>query len=256
LSPTPTGKHQPGRFVWFDLVTGDLKEAERFYSEVFGWTMEPLITEPTEGYTLVRNRGKLIAGMAFNPRTRGKKSRWIPYLSVADVDRAARQAAALGGKVRQVPADLPDRGRVAVAADPRGAVFGLIRARGGDPADTFPGIGEWLWAELWTVSPELSRDFYGKIAGLKTGRVDVGARRGYKVFESEGELRAGMVQIPAGAKLTDWLGYVRVEDVDATVARARAAGADSVRFGEGANAVTIVVDPGGAPLIVQEWERP
>ena len=40
LTPTPTGVHETGRFVWYDLLTDDVPGVERFYGELFGWEFE------------------------------------------------------------------------------------------------------------------------------------------------------------------------------------------------------------------------
>jgi len=51
---------------------------------------------------------------------------WLPYISVADVDAAAKRVARLGGKVHAEPSDIPGIGRFAVFADPSGATFAVM----------------------------------------------------------------------------------------------------------------------------------
>ena len=40
ITPTPTGQHQVGKFVWFDLLTEDVQAAQGFYKELFGWNID------------------------------------------------------------------------------------------------------------------------------------------------------------------------------------------------------------------------
>ena len=53
-----TGKHQYGKFVWFDLATSDVDEAKRFYGELFGWVFSDL-PEGEVRYTVVENRNRI-----------------------------------------------------------------------------------------------------------------------------------------------------------------------------------------------------
>ena len=51
---------------------------------------------------------------------------WLVYFSVDDVDDAAARAGSAGGKVMLAPMDFPG-GRMAMVADPQGAIFGLLK---------------------------------------------------------------------------------------------------------------------------------
>ena len=58
ITENSSGKAYPGKFIWHDLLTPDPLSAGKFYEELFGWQIE------YQGrYTVVRNDGKLIAGI-------------------------------------------------------------------------------------------------------------------------------------------------------------------------------------------------
>jgi predicted enzyme related to lactoylglutathione lyase len=51
---------------------------------------------------------------------------WGSYVTVADVDAAAKKAVELGGRVYKEPEDIPGVGRCCVVGDPQGAFLALI----------------------------------------------------------------------------------------------------------------------------------
>jgi hypothetical protein len=65
----------------------------------------------------------MIGGYA-KPESDRQEPHWISYVSVEDVDGAAKAAAANGGKVVEPPHDLPGVGRAArIAVSARGCVI-------------------------------------------------------------------------------------------------------------------------------------
>ena len=116
-----------GRFVWFDLMTGDPVAAVDFYTELVGWS-----TQPWEGgdapYTMWSNGDTPLGGVVQLPeevKATGAPPHWISYVAVADVKQTADRAAELGGQVMQPPTEIPSVGTFAVIQDPQGAVFAL-----------------------------------------------------------------------------------------------------------------------------------
>ena len=60
ITPTPTGQHQVGKFVWFDLLTEDVQAAQGFYKELFGWRFE----DKSSNYSVIYSGDKPIGGIA------------------------------------------------------------------------------------------------------------------------------------------------------------------------------------------------
>jgi predicted enzyme related to lactoylglutathione lyase len=54
-------------------------------------------------------------------------SNWVVYFGVSDCDAAADQIKKLGGNVIVPPMDIPGVGRFAMATDPQGAAFAIIK---------------------------------------------------------------------------------------------------------------------------------
>lgn len=53
-------------------------------------------------------------------------SMWLSWLEISDVDAACERVKANGGALLSEPMDMHTVGRMAMAKDPTGAVFGLI----------------------------------------------------------------------------------------------------------------------------------
>lgn len=242
LTPEPTRLVTPGKFVWVDLVTQDVSEATSFYGSLFGWTFRP-----GERYTEILYEGTPIAGIV-PARDPEQGSEWVGNLSVADVDRAAALVRERGGIVERGPVDAPERGRLALVSDPEGALLLLLRSTAGDPPDAEPGVGRWLWRELWSHDVEAATGFYAALAGYESDTVEL-EDHPYRVLRTGKVPRAGVVAAPPQVNPA-WLPYVRVEDAHGTAARAAKLGARIVMQSESA---AILVDPTGAPVGVQSW---
>src|SRR5206468_12320427 len=137
-------KSLPGKFVWFEHVSRDAKKAQAFYRDVLGWRVGPFPMGSVT-YEMIYAGDTMIGGYAA-PKTDRQPSHWIAYVSVEDVDAAAKAAAANGGKVVEAPSEISGVGRSARIADPQGAEICLFKNASGDPADA-PSTppGRWLW---------------------------------------------------------------------------------------------------------------
>jgi len=245
-----------GKVVWNDLITEDIDAARAFYGGLFGWTFETSSRGGRE-YVLARSGDVYVAGMvAVDPPTDGSDlSRWVPYVSVENVDEAVSRAVADGGSVAVTPRDV-SLGRVAAIVDPEGAVIGLARSEIGDPDDrtTAGAPGRVVWTELLSNDSEAAAAFYGAVVGYDVKPI---ARRGgtYTMLANRGVDRAGILQNPTENWDPVWLTYIGVEDPAAAAARAEAFGGEvllaaspDVREGS----LAVVADPTGAVLVLQK----
>ena len=261
-APVPSGKlslsDSPllGKFVWHDLITDDVASSRRFYGDLLGWEFEQT-THPRGGnYTLIRADGHYLGGMVLLEDTADADySRWLPYLSVADVDAAVRATERAGGAALVGPLDLGNIGRAAAVSDPQGAVLGLLRSRVGDPDDSLaPGPGRVVWNELLAADDTGAAGFYAALAGFD---VSTTPRRGgeYTVLRAQGRERAGIMARPDERVEPLWLTHFAVADVKAAARRATELGgtvllAPGPELREGTLAV--VTDPNGAILALQQ----
>ena len=244
-----------GKVVWNDLVTEDLDAARRFYGELFGWTFEST-TRGGRPYAIAKSGDIYVAGLlSIAARSDGAtQSRWLPFLSVTDVDAAVAKATASNAKVAVGARDV-GLGRVAAIIDPEGAVVGVARSRIGDPDDatTKAAANRVVWTELIASNPQAAADFYRSVIGFDVRPIE---RRGgqYTLLLAEGVERAGILRKPVDQWQSVWLTYFGVADPAAAAARAQSLGGKvllppSQEIREGSMAV--VSDPSGAVLVLQ-----
>ena len=251
-----SGQWLPGTFVWRDLVTAAPDLSRKFYADLFGWEFEQVANT---GYYLIRSAGEPIGGLADANRLARIPDRavWLCAISVASVDGSAQRIADAGGKVLQAPTDVPGRGRMAVVQDPFGAILRLMRTERGDPPDHEPGTNQWLWMELIADDPAAAAAFYQATLGYEVAtRAEVGGAAYYALKQS-GLERARILAKPFEKTRPAWIPSIRVASAKDASARAVQMGGklvvapgEAYRQGQ----VALVLDPAGAPLVLQEWD--
>jgi len=249
-----------GKVIWYDLVTEDLDSARDFYQGLFGWTFEDSKGPSGQDYAVARSGNVYVAGMVEIPAARdgAKLSRWLPYVSVADVDAAVSRGVDAGASVAVSARDV-NLGRVAALVDPEGAVIGLASSAFGDPDETTtaPAAGRPVWAELLTDDAAAAASFYAELGGYDVNTVN---RRGgqYTLLASDGKNRAGILKKPSDKVMPVWLTYFGVDDPVAAAILAESLGGKiilqaSQELRDGTMA--IVTDPSGAVLVLQNWTK-
>jgi predicted enzyme related to lactoylglutathione lyase len=256
--PASTEIH-PGKVIWEDLVTPDLKQAEDFYAGLFGWSFQPVPGDSQ--FAIASLDGRPIAGIVQRPMPSDQKrqSAWLTFIAVRDVAAAQRSVKANGGKVLSPPKDYPQRGRQAVFADPDGAVFAVLASSSGDPPDVLAEPGEWIWSSVLVKNPDREAGFYRSLFGYEVFDLDAEGSSRHVILASDQYARAGLHSLPDGAshRHPHWLNFVRVEDVGAAVAKAVQLGGKILvdpRPDEQGGQIAVVADPGGAPVGLMEWK--
>jgi uncharacterized protein len=121
---------EPGAFCWADLNTPDQARAKTFYEGLFGWKLKPGEGKES-GYLHIVNGENYIGGVPPTHQGSGKEPpHWLIYFAVADVDQVFQKAADMNARILLRPMDFEGVGRVAMLADPQGAVFALYREAG------------------------------------------------------------------------------------------------------------------------------
>ena len=246
-----------GKVVWNDLSTQDLDVARRFYGGLFGWTFEQSTAPGGQPYLLARSGRIFVAGLvAVSSASKDVVlSRWVPYMSVRDVDASVARATPAGATVLVSSRDV-NLGRVAVIEDKEEAVLGLARSRIGDPDDTTtaPVPGRVVWTELLSNDPAAATQFYQTVIGVSAHTIE---RHGgpYTLLSERGADRAGVLQNPSDDAAPVWLTYFGVQDPVAAAARVEALGGKvilppSPQLRDGSMAV--VTDPTGALFALQK----
>jgi uncharacterized protein len=121
---------EAGAFCWADLNTPDQARAKTFYESLFGWKLTPGQGKES-GYLHILNGGNYIGGVPPAHRNGANHPpHWLIYFAAADVDKTFQRAKDMNARTLLRPMDFEGVGRVAMLADPQGAVFALYREQG------------------------------------------------------------------------------------------------------------------------------
>ena len=214
----------PSPFIWYELMTTDTVAAEAFYRGVIGWQTKDA-GMPGIAYTLLSAGDVQVGGvMALPPEAlaAGARPGWIGYLAVDDADASAVRIRQAGGAIHRAPEDIPGIGRFAVATDPHGAAFIVMKpfsdAPPARPAFGTPGhVG---WHELHAGDLDSAWAFYAAQFGwTRDQAIDMGPMGTYQLFATGGPAVGGMMTRTPDMPAPVWLYYFNVDGVDAAVAR-------------------------------------
>ena len=241
----------PGVPCWADIQVRDVQAAQDFYSAVLGWSF----TEPAEefgGYVIAQVDGAAAAGIG--PQMGGPAA-WTLYLATDDADKTAASIGEHGGTVVMPPGDVGASGRLAIAVDPTGAVFGLWQAGDHIGAGLVNAPGGVTWEDLRSPDPDTARTFYAAVFGHEFAAVP-GAPGDYTTFSLPGDAgpRGGIGPLMGQGTSPHWLTYFGVADaVAAAGAAQRAGGAVEVPdFETPFGRMAVITDPDGAVFWVVE----
>jgi predicted enzyme related to lactoylglutathione lyase len=116
---------ETGDFFWVDLLAPDPAKATEFYIGLAGYEASDREVNAGVKRVVLSSGGYARAGIVPLPPP-VKRPGWLPYVLVDDVADTLQKATAAGGRVLLQPrADLLDS-NLAVIADPRGGVFGVV----------------------------------------------------------------------------------------------------------------------------------
>ncbi|WP_233221593.1 VOC family protein [Streptomyces carminius] len=256
---TETARAPQGIPCWVTLLVPSLEAAQHFYGELLGWRYRPG-SQKLGHYMVALAGGTAVAGLGEARDTLRVLTAWTAYFATDSVDAAAGRVRERGATVAVGPVGFGS-GRVAWAADPAGAVFGVWEG-GTDPewrGGGRPGAPAWL--ELITRDAFAAALFYGEVFGWDRAdpeRYDIRYEHDRVLLRVDGRTVAGI----SGGAVEDapdprvrphWHVHFRVHDVDATAEKARALGAEVV---EGpartpTGRLAVIRDPQGAVFSVE-----
>lgn len=210
--------------AWVDLGTSDPAAARAFYSRLFGWTVHVSPDPAYGGYGRAVLDGEDVAGIGgvMSPE---QPTAWTVYIGTDDAAALGERVTAAGGHVLMSAFDVGDQGRMAVFADPTGAVISAWQpiAMGGF---TTQGTNAYGWAELNARNVDAAIPFYAGVFGWDLRPSD-DPSFAYTEFQVDGQSIAGATEMnpQAPAEMPNyWLVYFNVADVDASAATAGEAG--------------------------------
>jgi predicted enzyme related to lactoylglutathione lyase len=151
---------------WIDTAQPDPEAAAAFYGGLFGWELEDTMPAGAPGkYFMARLRGLDVAGIGSTPDGATGAPAWTTYVQVASVDETAAKVREAGGRVLSEPADVFDAGRMAIFADPEGAVFGVWQPDQMKGSQIVNEPGSVNFNGLHTRDVEAAKRFYGSVFG-------------------------------------------------------------------------------------------
>jgi len=240
--------------AWIELATDDPAASRRFYSQLLGWDFVVSDDPQYGGYAIARLAGGEgdVAGITAKmmPET---PTAWSLYIGTDDAAALGEVVRAAGGSVVAPAFDVGDMGRMAVFADPTGALFSAWQAAG--PRNFRTGdVGTMGWAELSSRDIDKAKGFYGQVFGWAAETSPMGeGQPDYTTFMSGDEgILGGIEMVPTvPAEVPSyWMVYFKVSDVDAAFTTAIELGATEVAAPSPmpGGRFAIVTDPQGAML--------
>ena len=161
-------RYEAGTFSWADLATSDQEAAKEFYAGLFGWDYDDRPIGGGAVYTMCLLDGREVAAITAQSeqeRGQGIPPHWNSYITAHGVDDQAPRVTELNGNLIAPPFDVLDAGRMALAADPTGAVFALWEPRDNIGAGLVNAPGALAWNELATTDVEAAKQFYADLFG-------------------------------------------------------------------------------------------
>jgi uncharacterized protein len=268
----------PGVPCWVDSGQPDPDAAAAFYGDLFGWELEDTMPAGSPGkYYMARLRGGDVAAIGSLPEGAPAVATWKTYIQVASADETAAKVREAGGQVLAEPFDVFEAGRMAMFADPEGAVFGVWQPGQMKGSQIVNEPGSVNFNGLHTRDVEAAKRFYGSVFGWGTyliGDAQMWTLPGYgdHLEERDPELRTRNAEFgapgfedvvasinPIGDDEADvpahWSVTFSTDDADALAARAAEAGGAvlvppmDVPWAR----MTVIADPQGASFIATKF---
>ena len=116
-----------GKFVWHEQVSSDPKQAQEFYTQLFGWDAE---TFGDSDYTMISSGGRAHGGYG-TAMEGAPPPHWLSHIQVDDVDATIEKTKEAGGSLAAGPFALVEQHDAAVGIERRITV-GAERHRDAD----------------------------------------------------------------------------------------------------------------------------
>ncbi|MCW3066050.1 MAG: hypothetical protein JWN32_3222 [Solirubrobacterales bacterium] len=269
----------PGVPCWVDTSQPDPDAAVDFYGGLFGWEFADAMPPGSPGkYFIARLRGGDVAAVGSVAEGAPPLAVWNTYVWVESADETASKVSDAGGTVLAAPFDVMEAGRMAVLADPEGAVFCAWQANENRGARIVNEHGSLNFNGLNTRDVEGAKRFYRAVFGWETLALDGAAMwtlpgygdylerdtPGLRKMVAEAGAPEGFVDVVASINpIPDdqrdtpphWNVTFAVDDADAIAERATELGGKVIAppFDAPWVRMTILADPQGATFIASKF---
>lgn len=117
----------PGDWIWSALLTRDPDTEAAFYQTLFGYDVFNLPNTSSVEHLILSSDNYARASLNGLPDDSSHRHpHWLNFLRVVDANATSVKAVALGGRVLVEPKVDRQGGKLAIIADPTGAVFGVM----------------------------------------------------------------------------------------------------------------------------------
>lgn len=249
-----------GRFNWHELMMTDADVSVKFYTQLFGWTVQEMDMGPAGKYRLFNAGGVPVGGaIVASP---GVPSNWLVYVAIEDTHATVKKVGELGGKVMVPPTEVPGMVHFAIAVDPHGAAFGVVKGLGPNaadpPYDGPPRHNTFVWDELHTSDKEGAAKFYTALFGWGSKVGTDAMQYHHWLHTPNGKDIGGMMKLMQPGVPPHWLAYVGAADVDAQTKKVKELGGkvlmDPMTI-EKVGKFSVVQDPSGATFALYRDAR-
>lgn len=219
-------KQRTGMPSWVDLTTDDPEAARTFYGSLLGWTFD--VGGPESGhYAMAREGGRLVAGLGGKPPGAALPNAWTLYLAVDDLEATCVKIVEAGGRVTLPAMQVMEAGRMAIAQEPTGGVFGMWQAGQHLGFQVRDEPGSFAWTELNTRDLPRAQAFFEAVFGHRAEKLPGHETMAYRTLHLGGETAGGLMQMteqwPAEVP-PHWMIYFAVENADGAVAQVKELG--------------------------------
>ncbi|MCS0635889.1 VOC family protein [Streptomyces sp. LP05-1] len=284
-----------GTPCWADVLLPDLEAGKRFYGGLFGWTFpgdrRPGTETPVEPgtgkgtgtgaggtsgasgaktggaagaaygrYADAYSDGRRVAALAAK-RDGRMPTAWGVYFATPDAVALTARIKDAGGRMVTDPVAFADRGVLAVAADPGGAVFGLWQAGALSGFEKQGVPGSFCWTEVYTRAKDAVDSFYEAVFGFQVRDLEDDPAVDFRVWSPAGTRASDETAVGGRSVITDafpaempahFLTYFAVEDCDDTAAGAERLGGRVTEppFDTPYGRIAVIADDQGAVFAV------
>ncbi|ARQ72301.1 VOC family protein [Streptomyces marincola] len=212
-----------GAPCWADATVPDMTVGTHFYERLFGWSFAAGSSE-YGGYATASLDGRAVAGLAPCQAGQDAPPAWTLYLASPDVAGTAELVREHGGRVLLEPMQVGEVGRMLIATDPGGVLFGVWEAGAHRGFGRRDEPGAFCWAEVVTRDPAAADAFFPAVFPFEARRVEDPDGLDYQVYTLDGRPVLGRMAVPADGPAPHVLVYVAVPDCDGAVETVRQLG--------------------------------
>ena len=249
-----------GRVLWYELLTTDMKAAEKFYTAVVGWTVAPFEGSP-QPYDIISRSGNVgVGGVMTIPPGMNFPPHWQMYVGVDKLETAIGQVERLGGSALSPIIDVPGVGRMRTMKDPQQAVFSIYEPASAPRPAGEPEVGAGSWHELMTTDAEAALKFYTELFGWSPLEpFDMGPMGKYYMFAQSSPLGGIMNKPKELAHVPpNWGMYFRVQEINSATERVKTNGGQILNGPmevPGGDMVVNCMDPQGAAFSLHQKKQ-